>query len=104
MRKASDLRRRVDELAALMGGTIAAKLAKLTPAQRIAYDQWRSACAVHFAANPGADAYARLIDGDAPPPLRHDVHIALFGATIGIPADATDAQASEIYRSAALGD
>lgn len=104
MTRITDLRRRVDAITIAFNGTLAAKLIKLTDDQRLAYDQWRDRTAAFCASYPDGEAFARMINSDAPPPLRRDVQMALFGATIGIPADATDAQASEIYRRAALGD
>ena len=104
MNKSGHLRRRVDGITAAFNGTFAAKLFKLTADQRREYVAWRDRMAAFCASHPDGEAYARIIDGDGPPPLRSDVQMALSGATIGIPADATDAQASEIYRRAALGD
>lgn len=104
MTRIADLRRRVDAITTAFNGTFAAKLIKLTDDQRLAYDQWRDRMTTFCASYPDGEAYARIINGDAPSPLRRDVQMTLFGATIGIPADATDAQASEIYRRAALGD
>jgi hypothetical protein len=104
MTRIADLRRRFDAISHAFSGTIAAKLIKLTDDQRLAYNDWRDRMAIFCASYPDGEAYARIINGDAPPPLRRDVQMALFGAIIGIPLDATDAQASEIYRRAALGD
>lgn len=104
MTQIADLRRRVDAITVAFSGTIAAKLIKLTDDQRLAYDQWRCRIATFCASNPDGEAYARLINGDAPPPLRHDVQLALFGATIGIPADATEAHAAEAYSRILYGD
>lgn len=104
MTRIADLRRRLDAITVTFSGTLAAKLIKLTDDQRRAYDQWRDRMAAFNASYPDGDAYARMINGDEAPRLRRDVHTALFGATIGIPADATEAQAGEIYRRVALGD
>lgn len=104
MSRITDLRRRVDAITETFSRTLAAKLIKLTEDQRRAYDQWHDRTAAFCASGPDGEAYARLINGEGPPPLRRDVQFALFGATIRIPSDATDAQASEIYRRAALGD
>ncbi len=104
MSRIADLRRRVDAITVTFSGTLAAKLIKLTDDQRRAYDQWRDRMAVFYASYPDGEAYARMIDGDGPSPLPRDVRLALFGATVGIPADATEAQAGEIYRRVALGD
>lgn len=104
MTRIADLRRRVDAITVAFRGTIAAKLIKLTDDQRLAYDQWRCRMATFCASYPNGEAYERVINGDEPPPLRHDVQLALFGATIGIPADATDAQAAEAYSRVLHGD
>lgn len=96
----TDLRRRVTALTNAINpaGSLTAKLAKLTVDQHRVYDQWRVQCERYYASNPGGTAYARLLSGEQPPPLRPDVRKTLFGPTISIPADATDAQAAEIYR------
>ena len=102
----ADLRRRVDALNRTINpaDSMSAKLVKLTTNERAVYDRWRDQCAAFYADHPRGEAYAMLIDGDGPQTLRRAVHDALFGATFGIPADSTIAQASEIYRRAALGD
>jgi hypothetical protein len=104
MTRIADLRRRADAITVAFSGTIAAKLIKLTDDQRLAYDQWRCRMATFCASYPDGEAYARILNGDAPPPLRRDVQMVLFGATIGIPADATDPQAAEAYSRILRGD
>ncbi len=84
-------------------GSFRAKFATLTDEQRATYHGWRDRTDEWRAAKPG-NAYERMINGDEPPPLRRDVHTALFGAIIGIPADATDAQAAEAYNRVLRGD
>jgi hypothetical protein len=97
MTRIADLRRRFDAISHAFSGTIAAKLIKLTDDQRLAYNDWRDRMAIFCASYPDGEAYARIIDGEAPPPLRRDVQMTLFGATISIPLGATDTQAAEAY-------
>ncbi|BCA63091.1 hypothetical protein HMP09_2325 [Sphingomonas sp. HMP9] len=104
MTRIAGLRRRLDAITVTFSGTLAAKLIKLTVDQRRQYDEWRDRMAVFYASYPDGEAYGQMINGDGPSPLPRDVRLALFGATIGIPTGATEAQAGEIYRRVALGD
>lgn len=102
----ADLRKRVAALNGAINpaGSLTAKLAKLTNEQQDEYRRWRDRCARYYATDPAGSAYARLISGEQPPPLRRDVRHALFGPDLYIAADATTAEAAEIYRRFALGD
>lgn len=102
----ANLRRRINALNSAINpaNSIGAKLATLTNGQCAAYEDWRDRCATYYAQNPGGTAYARLLSGEQPPPLRPDVRKTLFGPTIAIPIDTTGTQAAETYRRLAHGN
>lgn len=104
MNKNGHLRRRIDAITHAFSGTLAAKLFKLDADHRREYFAWRNRTATFCSSYPNGEAYARVIAGDGPLPLRRDVQLALFGASIGIPADATDTQAAEAYSRILHGD
>lgn len=98
MSKAADLRKRIDAIGIAMQGTFAARFAKLKDEQKASYSQWRTVTAAyHEDSSDPAATYARAIAGEFPQELRLDIRDALFGAVPTIPADATDAEAAEIY-------
>lgn len=102
----ADLRKRVAALndAINPAGSLTAKLAKLTDEQRDEYHRWRERCAAYYMSNPGGTAYARLLSGEQPPPLRRDVRHALFGPEIRLSANGTIAEAQALYNSVAFGN
>jgi hypothetical protein len=98
-------KRRVGALTAAINpkGSFRATLATLTDEQRGTYQGWRDRTDAWRAAKAD-NAYERMINGDEPPPLRHDVQHALFGAAMTIPADATEAAAADAYSRVLNGD
>lgn len=102
----ADLRKRVAALneAINPAGSLTAKLAKLTEEQRDEYHRWRQRCATYYASNPGGAAYARLLCGEQPPPLRRDIRHALFGSEIRVSVNATIAEAQALYDNVAFGN
>ena len=102
-----DLRKRVAALneAINPAGSLTAKLAKLTDEQRDEYHRWRQRCATyHNRSDTPGSSYARLLDGDYPPPLRRDVRQALFGPDIRVSANGTIAETQALYNSVAFGN
>jgi hypothetical protein len=104
MSKAADLRRRLDAITAAMSGTLDARQAELTPAERSIYDRWKAGVAdYHRQSDTPASSYQRLLSGDHPPALAESVSTALFGRRPIVTADMTDADAAEAFRHFALG-
>lgn len=101
-----ELRKRVAALNAAINpaGSLSARLAILTPDQHASYRLWRDHLDQWHRDHPGSGAYERMLDGDEGPHLRSDVQDALFGPTITIPADASDADAAQIYQRFLEGD
>lgn len=84
--------------------SLAARLANLTPEQHSAYQTWRDQRDQWHRNHPDANAYERVLGGDAGPQLRKNVSDALFGATPVITVEMTEADAVEAYRRFAFGD
>lgn len=100
------IRRRIAAISALIRPyhSLEAKLERLTPEQRAAYDYWRDRMEQWHRDYRNEKPYQRLIEGDPGPSLRRDVSEALFGKRIMIPADATERDVAEIYQRMVLGE
>lgn len=99
-----DLRRRIKALnqAVNPAGSFNARLADLSDEQRAAYGRWRDNLAL-WHGGPG-NVYKRMLEGDEPPPLRSDVHKALYGTALSTTADMTVPQSAEQYTRLLKGD
>jgi len=78
--------------------SIAARLKRLTPDQRAAYEKWRAMLGQIIADRTLVEIYADLCEGSLPR-LRHDVRRILNGEIPVIRTDETISSAENKYRS-----
>ena len=96
-------------IAALLGelrpaNSLAARLANLTADQQANYQSWRNHADQWQRDYPAADAYERMLEGDAGPRLSRNVADAILGPAPVISLGMTVTDAAECYRRFAFGD